>query len=168
MSEKLNHSISQFLDLISTFLSHAADDNSNRILEMVADLKRLEDPFFVNSLLLLNGFGPYKEPENSLILLHNDLTKATIGTENLNQYINVLLTFTPRLNSRQISLDTNIFNSSIEAHHRAIGLRCLIKNYFASDSNEIGDQVVINECINLIDELHNQSKTNKEFLLYNQ
>lgn len=168
VSEKLNHNISQFLDLISTFLSHAADDNSNRILELVTDLKRLEDPFFVNSLLLLKGFGPYKESENSLILLHNDLTKAMNGTEHLNQYINVLLTFTPRLKLRQISLESNIFNSSVAAHHRAIGLRCLIKNYFSSDSNEIGDQVVINECINLIDELHNQSKTNKEFLLYNQ
>lgn len=168
VSEKLNHNISQFLDLISTFLCHAADDNSKKILELMADLKRLEDPFFVNSLLLLNGFGPYKESENSLILLHNDLTKAINGTENLNQYINVQLTFTPRLKLRQISLETNIFNSSVQAHHRAIGLRCLIKNYFSSDSNEMGDQVVINECINLIDELHNQSKTNKEILLYNQ
>lgn len=154
--------------MIQTFLSQTVDENNEKILKHFFDIDRLRDPFFVNSTLLLKGMQPYGNHDNCLILLHNDLTEATNGKENIQQYINILLTYTTQLTLRQLSMKTNIFGNAIEPHLRAIGLRCLIKNFFSADYNETGDQVIINECLSLIDELHNQSKTNKEFLLYNQ
>lgn len=131
---------------------------------------QLDDPFFVNSTLLLQQVGVYKSHENALPLLHNDLTQICNGTENLRQYINILLTYTPKLPVRQLSIDANIFNDSTELYERAIGLRCLLKNYFILDAIEweIKDQKIINECMKLIDELYNQSKVNKELLIYNE
>lgn len=130
--------------------------------------ERLDDPFAVNSTLLLQEVGPFENQENALALLQNDLNKACNDTENLQQYTNVLLTYSPKLKLRQLPIRANIFGPSIDPHYRAIGLRCLLRNYFTSDCNESGDQQIINECINLIDELYVQSKTNKQFLLYNE
>lgn len=150
-------------------MTHIAEDKVNVIVKHWISSDRLDDPFAVNSTLLLQDIGPFeKREENSFALLHNDLTKVCNGTENMLQYINVLLAYTPKLALRQLSIGSNLFGPSIDPHFRAIGLRCLLKNYFTSDSNESGDQQVVNECLNLIDELYVQSKTNKEFLLYNE
>lgn len=130
--------------------------------------EKLDDPFSVKSTLLLQGIGPYKNKGNCLALLHNDLINACKGTENLQQYISVLLTYTQKLSNRQLSMNANIFGSSVEPHIRAISLRCLLKNYFTSESNEMNDKRIVNECWNLLEELYVQSKTNKEFLLYNE
>lgn len=149
-------------------MTHIAEEKVEIIIKHLINAERLDDPFAVNSTLLLQEIGPYKCQENCLALLHNDLIKVCNGTESIQQYINVLLTYTPKLSLRQLSISANIFGSSEEAHFRAIGLRCLLKNYFTSDSNESGDQQVVNECVNLIEELYVQSKTNKEYLLYNE
>lgn len=149
-------------------MTHIPEERVDIIVKHWINAERLDDPFSVNSTLLLQEIGPYKEPENCLALLHNDLTKVCNGTENLQQYINVLLAFTRKLSLRQLSIGANIFGSSVAAHQRAIGLRCLLKNYFVADNNEIGDQQIVNECLNLVEELYVQSKTNKEFLLYNE
>lgn len=160
--------ILHFQESIQLFLTHIADDKVEIIVKHWINADRLDDPFAVYSTLLLKDIGPYKNQENALALLHNDLTKACNGTENLPQYTNVLLTYTPKLTLRQLSIRANVFSPSIDPHYRAIGLRCLLKNYFTSDCNEFGDQQIVNECMNLIDELYAQSKTNKEFLLYNE
>lgn len=160
--------ILHFQESIRLFLTHIAADKVEVIVKHWINADRLDDPFAVNSTLLLQEIGPYENQDNALALLHNDLTKVCNGTENLQQYTNVLLTYTPKLALRQLSIRANIFGPSIDAHHRAIGLRCLLKNYFSSDCNELGDQQIVNECMNLIDELYVQSKTNKEFLLYNE
>lgn len=130
--------------------------------------EHLDNPFAVNSTLLLQEIGPYKSQENYLALLHNDLTKVCNGTENLHQYINILLTYTRKLSLRQLSISANIFSNPVESHFRAISLRCLLKNYFVADCNEIGDQQIVNECLKLVDELYVQSQSNKGFLLYNE
>lgn len=150
------------------FLTHIAEENVDVIMKHWINLERLDNPFSVNGTLLLQGVGPYKSNENCLALLHNDLIKVCSGTENLQHYVNVLLTYTQKLPNRQLSISANIFGSSVEPHIRAIGLRCLLKNYFTCESNEIGDQQIVNECMNLVEELYVQSKTNKEFLLYNE
>lgn len=140
----------------------------NVIVNHFINIERLDDPFAVNSTLLLQKIGPFKNQENCLALLHNDLTKVCNGTENMQQYINVLLTYTSKLEQRQLSITANLFGTATDSHFRAIGLRCLLKNYFTADSNETGDQQIVNECLSIVDELYVQSKTNKEFLLYNE
>lgn len=149
-------------------MTHISEDKVDVIVKHWINADRLDDPFAVNSTLLLQEVGPFENQENCLALLHNDLTKVCNGTENMQQYLNVLLAYTPKLGLRQLSISANIFGSSVEPHIRAIGLRCLLKNYFTSDTNESGDQQVVNECLSLLDELYVQSKTNKEFLLYNE
>lgn len=149
-------------------MTHISEDKVDVIVKHWINADRLDDPFAVNSTLLLQEVGPFESQENCLALLHNDLTKVCNGTENMQQYLNVLLAYTPKLGLRQLSISANIFGSSVEPHIRAIGLRCLLKNYFTSDTNESGDQQVVNECLSLLDELYVQSKTNKEFLLYNE
>lgn len=138
------------------------------ITKRLLELSRLEDPFGVNSTLLLKQVAPYKSSENALALLHNDLTKITNGVEQLIPYVNILLAYTPQLDARQLSIASNVFGDAIDLHRRTIGLRCLMKNYFNANSNEMGDQQIINECLKVIDELYNRSKNNKEFLLYNE
>lgn len=157
-----------FQETIRLFLTHISEDKVDVIVKHWINADRLDDPFAVNSTLLLQEVGPFESQENCLALLHNDLTKVCNGTENMQQYLNVLLAYTPKLGLRQLSISANIFGSSVEPHIRAIGLRCLLKNYFTSDTNESGDQQVVNECLSLLDELYVQSKTNKEFLLYNE
>lgn len=157
-----------FQETIRLFLTHISEDKVDVIVKHWINADRLDDPFAVNSTLLLQEVGPFENQENCLALLHNDLTKVCNGTENMQQYLNVLLAYTPKLGLRQLSISANIFGSSVEPHIRAIGLRCLLKNYFTSDTNESGDQQVVNECLSLLDELYVQSKTNKEFLLYNE
>lgn len=157
-----------FQETIRLFLTHISEDKVDVIVKHWINADRLDDPFAVNSTLLLQEVGPFESQENCLALLHNDLTKVCNGTDNMQQYLNVLLAYTPKLGLRQLSISANIFGSSVEPHIRAIGLRCLLKNYFTSDTNESGDQQVVNECLSLLDELYVQSKTNKEFLLYNE
>lgn len=168
LSTSFEEFILHFQETIHLFLTHIADEKVDIIIKHWINTDQLDDPFTVNSTLLLQEIGPYKNQENCLALLHNDLTKVCNGTENLQQYINVLLTYTQKLAHRQLSISANIFGNSVEPHQRAIGLRCLLKNYFTTDSNEIGDQQIVNECMNLIEELYVQSKTNKSSLLYNE
>lgn len=160
--------ILHFQESIRLFLTHIAADKVDVIVKHYINADRLDDPFAVNSTLLLHEIGPYENQDNSVALLHNDLTKVCNGTENLQQYTNVLLTYTRKLAPRQLSIRANLLGASVDLHYRAIALRCLLKNYFTSDCNEIGDQQIVNECMTLIDELYVQSKTNKEFLLYNE
>lgn len=167
MSSAFEEFILHYQETIRSFLSHIADEKVDIIVKHWINAKRLDDPFAVKSSLLLQGIGPYKNQENCLALLHNDLTKVCIGTDNL-QKINVLLAYTQELSPRQLSISGNIFGSSIEPYLRAIGLRSLMKNYFTSNCNEMGDQQIVNECMNLVEELHVQSKTDKDFLLYNK
>lgn len=168
LSSTFEECILYFQETIRLFLTHIADEKVDTIVKYWINTDRLDDPFSVNTTLLLQEIGPYKSQENCLSLLHNDLNKVCNGAENLQQYVNVLLTYTQKLSLRQLPIAANIFGSTTEPHLRAIGLRCLLKNYFTSDSNEIGDQQIVNACLNLIEELYVQSKTNKEFLLYNE
>lgn len=149
-------------------MTHIAEDKLDVIVKHWINSEKLDDPFSVKSTLLLQGIGPYKNKENCLALLHNDLINACNGTENLQKYICVLLTYTQKLPNRHLSISANIFDATVEPHLRATSLRCLMRNYFTSDSNEMGDQKIVNECLNLLEELYVQSKSNKEFLLYNE
>lgn len=168
LSSAFEEFILHFQESIRLFLTHISEEQVDIIVKHWINAERLDDPFSVNSTLLLQEIGPYASQENCLALLHNDLTKVCNGTENLQQYISVLLTYTRKLSPRQLAIATNILDHSVDAHLRAISLRCLLKNYFTSDSNEMGDQQIINACLSLIDELYVQSKTNKGYLLYNE
>lgn len=168
LSSAFEEFILHFQESIRLFLTHIAEEKVDIIVKYWINTERLDDPFAVNSTLLLQEIGPYKSRENCLVLLHNDLTKVCNGTENLQQNINILLTYTRKLSPRQLSISANILGNSVKSHFKAISLRCLLKNYFTSESNEIGDQQIVNECMNLIDELYVQSKSNKAFLLYNE
>lgn len=132
------------------------------------DENLLKTPFGASNTLALLNVEQYNDRENGLARLHNDLTKTICGTENLVRYIQVLQSVTSRLPPRQLSIEFNVFGETAELYQRAIGLRCLLKNYFQMDVNEIGDQKIVNECLKLIDELFVKSKDNKEFLLYNE
>lgn len=168
LSSAFEEFILHFQESIRLFLTHIAEEKVDIIVKYWINTERLDDPFAVNSTLLLQEIGPYKSRENCLVLLHNDLTKVCNGTENLQQNINILLTYTRKLSPRQLSISANILRNSVKSHFKAISLRCLLKNYFTTDSNEIGDQQIVNECMNLIDELYVQSKSNKAFLLYDE
>lgn len=168
LSSAFEEFILHFQETIRLFLTHISEEKIDIIVKHWINAERLDNPFSVNSTLVLQEIGPYKDQENCLALLHNDLTKVCNGTDNLQQYLNVLLTYTQKLPPRQLSITANLFGNSIEPYQRAIGLRCLLKNYFTTDSNEMGDQQIVNECLNLIEELYVQSKTNKGFLLYNE
>lgn len=168
MTPAFEEFILHFQETVRLFLTHIAEDKVDVIVKHMINADRLDDPFAVNSTLCLREVRPFENQENCLALLHNDLTKVCNGTENIQQFINVLLAYTPKLPPRQLSISANIFGSSNELHFRAIGLRCLLKNYFTQNCNETGDQQIVNECLNLVEELYVQSKTNKEFLLYNE
>lgn len=157
-----------FQETIHLFLTHIPEEKVDIIVQHWMNIDRLDDPISVNSTLLIQEVGPYKNREDRLALLHNDLTKVCNGTENLQQYINVLLAYTQKLSFRQLSISANLFGNSVEPHQRAIGLRCLVKNYFTADNNEMGDQLIAYDCMKLIEELYVQSKTNKSSLLYNE
>lgn len=60
------------------------------------------------------------------------------------------------------ALDDNILFKSIQ-------LRCIIQNYLhGTNYNETDDRKIIDQCLTLIGELYTKSKTDKEFLLYNE
>lgn len=167
-TETLKQAIKRFQEIVIKFLNKVPDENVGHFIIHFLNKPSLADPFFANSTLQLRRINPYANQNEGLVVLHNDLTKVTNGTENLQEYVNVLLAYTPQLSPRQLSIKENLFDSGAEPHFKAIGLRCLMKNYFSTECNETGDQVIINECLNLINELNNRSKTNKDLLLYNQ
>lgn len=167
LSAPVDDFILNFQELISLFLEHMPGEHVDGLTKRFFNIARLQDPFAVNSALQLKKIEPYKSNENPLALLHNDLMKLTNGTEHLIAYLNALLAFTPKLSARQLSIETNIFGPSVDLHWKAIALRCLMKNYFQTNFNESGDQLIINESLKLVDELYGRAKSSKELLLYN-
>lgn len=168
LSTAFEEFILHFQETIGLFLDHITDEKIAAIEKFVMNANRFDDPIAIKGTLLLRGIGSYKNQADSLALLHNDLSQICIGTGSLyNKYVNVLLIYTQKLSPRQLSISANIFGNSTEQYLRAIALRCLLKNYFTSDSNEMGDQQIVNECLNLVEELYVKSKTDKELLLYN-
>lgn len=68
----------------------------------------------------------------------------------------------PRLLPQPSALADDILFKSIQ-------LRCIIENYLhGSDFNETDDRKIIDQSLTLIGELYTKSKTDKEFLLYNE
>lgn len=68
----------------------------------------------------------------------------------------------PRLLPIPSTLDENILFKSIQ-------LRCIIQNYLhGTNYNETDDRKIIEQCLKLIGDLYTKSKTDKEYLLYNE
>lgn len=153
---------------VRLFLQNIPANHVATLKELLFNCNRFDDPIWALSTHVLLNVEPYNNAANGYALLHNDLIMALNGTEHLVRYINVLQSFTPKLVARQLSISANIFNNTTELHYKSIGLKCLLNNYFQSETNEIGDHEIVAECTKLIDELYSQSKIKKDLLLYNE
>lgn len=140
------------------------------IKDRIFELIKTSDPFWSMSTLSLLYVEPYRDSTDSLSLLHNDLTLLLKDSNCLPSYLSVLQCFTPKLSKRQLAISSNLMNDKpdIQYAYRCIGLRCLLRNYFTSDFNEIADHEIVRECLKVVDELYAVSKVDKDFLLYNE
>lgn len=166
LSEPFESSISHFIALVNDFLQHIPEPNLNEIITNHTNVQRLSDPFVVRGTQFFDAVGPYKQQENASTMLFESLAAACDGPENLDAFSNVLLAFAPKLADRQIPITPNIFNETIDAHHKSIGLRCFLGNYFKSNINEVGDQQIIVDSTHLIDALYTQSKEARDLFMY--
>lgn len=135
---------------------------------LLFEASRFDDPLWASSTFALLQVKRYNDAENGLDQLKTKLEATVDGTKSMQRYINILHAITPQLPVRQLPIDINLFNDSTELHQKAIGLQCLIANYFKSDINEIGDQKIVNESLKLIEQLYARTKNDKEYLLYNE
>lgn len=155
---------------VSLFLQKIQTENAKVVKDRIFELVKSPDPFWAMSTLSLLNVEPYRESTDGLSLLHNDLTLILKDTDLITSYLNILQSFTPKLAQRQLAINQNLMKDKpdIQYAYRCISLRCLLRNYFSSDFNEISDQEVVRECLKVVDELYSVSKVDKDFLLYNE
>lgn len=166
LSASFESSIKHFIASVNDFLQHIPEPNLSELITNHTSARRLSDPFVVRGTQLFDAVGPYKQQENACTVLFESLAAACDGPSNLAAFSNVLLAYAPKLADRQIPLTPNIFNETIDAHHKSIGLRCFLANYFKGNANEIGDQQIVVDSTHLIDALYNQSKETRELFVY--
>lgn len=152
--------------MIGNFLQHIPESNLSQIIANHTNAAKLNDPFVVRGTQLFENVQPYANKENASTLLFEDLLTVCDGSEHLDAYLSVLLAYTPKLAARQIPITPIVFNETIDLHHKSIGLRCFLRNYFKGIMNETGDQQIVVESVHLIEELFTQSKENRALFMY--
>lgn len=155
---------------VHLFLQKIKTANAAVIKDRIFDLMRTSDPFWSVSTLSLLHAEPYRDSTDGLSLLHNDLTLLLKDPSLITSYLNVLQCFTPRLGKRQLAASPNLMadRPDVQYAYRCIGLRCLLRNYFTCDFNEISDHEIVRECLKMVDELYALSKVDRDFLLYDE
>lgn len=142
--------------------------------------------FWSMSCMMLTITEQYSDIENGHILLYEDVTSAKVSWDlaqaNMYQvrstgtkwnftslsnltynYFQVIASkIGPRLLPQPSALADDMLIKSVQ-------LRCMIRNYLnGSNYNETDDRKIIDQSLKLFGELYAKSKTDKEFLLYNE
>lgn len=171
------------------YLKNISSKNLQAIREKLIFNAATKGSFWSISCLVLTNTEQYSDIENGHVLLYEDVT-STKDSWDLAQMNMFQVKFKINPNPKTASATLNVFictcfqviASKIAPRQlpqpspldesilfKSIQLRCIIQNYLhGTNYNETEDRKIIDQSLTLIGELYAKSKTDKEFLLYNE
>ncbi|KAJ6644213.1 E3 ubiquitin-protein ligase listerin [Pseudolycoriella hygida] len=171
----INHSIvlkeytqSLLLNLsesVVLYLKNISSKNFQDVRDRLVFNAATKGYFWCMSALVLIKTEQNGEPENGaeLLMMYERVTstKCCWDLPQTNMY-QVVSQVGPRQLPQPKVLDDNLL-------YKLVQLRCIIKNYFSvTNYNETNDRNFVDQTLKLIGDLRTKSKTDKEFLLYNE
>lgn len=152
---------------LEVLMKHLPEPISTPLREKLFEKANAMGGLWSNSLMNLLHTKTYSA-ENGIVLLYEDSVTHANQDETIISYINILQTFSERIEKKALPITTNLFENYSNLLVKISASRSLIRNHLdVGDFNEMGDRKIVGNALIVMNEILMKQKA-EPYLLYNK
>lgn len=152
---------------LEVLMKHLPEAMSVPLKEKLFEKANARGGLWTKCLMILLHTKTYSA-DNGAVLLYEDSVTHANQDETIISYVNILQTFSERIEKKSLPIVTNLFENYANLLVKVSASRSLIRNHLdVGDFNEMGDRKIVGNALIVMNEILTKQKSDP-FLLYNK